>query len=140
MIYPAVAKLFPPAIAVRLARYAARLQEIARQEDLELLEINPLALAQDDSLVVCDAKLVRDERAAFRHDADEFPTSRMLREQAMTPLERSARQLGFQLTDLAPRASWIICAEHPTKQWSNGCKSPDCSLHDPTSRGSSFRP
>ena len=68
--------------------------ECARQEDLELLEITPLALTQDGSLVVCDAKLIRDDSAAFRHDADEFPTSRMLGERAMTPLERSARQLG----------------------------------------------
>jgi len=51
-------------------------------------------LTQDGSLVVCDAKLIRDDSAAFRHDADEFPTSRMLAERAMTPLERSARQLG----------------------------------------------
>jgi succinyl-CoA synthetase beta subunit len=101
MIYPAVARLFPAEIAVRLARYAARLPEIARQEDLELLEINPLALTRDGSLVACDAKLIRDDSAAFRHDADEFPTSRMLGERAMTPLERSARELGFQLVETA---------------------------------------
>jgi succinyl-CoA synthetase beta subunit len=54
-IYPAIAKLFPPELAVRLARYAARLADIAWQEDLELLEINPLALTEDGRLVVCDA-------------------------------------------------------------------------------------
>ena len=101
MIYPAVARLFPTEIAVRLARYAARLPEIARQEDLELLEINPLALTQDGGFIVCDAKLVRDDSAAFRHDADEFPTSRMLGERAMTPLEHSARDLGFRLVEMA---------------------------------------
>ena len=101
IIYPAVAGTFPPEIAVRLARYASRLPEIARQEDLELLEINPLALTQDGSFVACDAKLIRDDSAAFRHDADEFPTSRMLGERAMTPLERSARELGFQLVEIA---------------------------------------
>ncbi len=99
MIYPAIAKLFPRELAVRLARYAARLPEIARQEDLELLEINPLALTEDDRLVACDARLIRDEAAAFRHDADEFPTSRMLAERIMTPLERSARERGFQLVE-----------------------------------------
>jgi succinyl-CoA synthetase beta subunit len=98
-LYPAIAKLFPPEIAVRLARYAARFPDIVRQEDLELLEINPLALADDGRLVVCDAKLIRDDSAAFRHDADEFPTSRMLGERTMTPLERSARELGFQLVE-----------------------------------------
>jgi succinyl-CoA synthetase beta subunit len=98
-VYPAIAKLFPPEIAVRLARYAARLPDIARQEDLELLEINPLVLTEDGRLVVCDAKLIRDDSAAFRHDADEFPTSRMLGERIRTPLERSARELGFQLVE-----------------------------------------
>ena len=98
-IYPAIGKLFPPEIATRLARYAARLPDIARQEDLELLEINPLVLTQDGRLVVCDAKLIRDDSAAFRHDADEFPTSRMLGERIRTPLERSARELGFQLIE-----------------------------------------
>jgi succinyl-CoA synthetase beta subunit len=66
---------------------------------LELLEINPLALTEDGHLVACDAKLIRDDSAAFRHDPDEFPTSRMLGERAMTPLERSARELGFQLVE-----------------------------------------
>jgi succinyl-CoA synthetase beta subunit len=99
MIYPAIAKFYPRELAVRLARYAARLPEIARQEDLELLEINPLALTEDGSLVVCDAKLIRDDSAAFRHDADEFQTSRMLGERIMTPLEHSACELGFQLVE-----------------------------------------
>jgi len=98
-IFPAIAKLFPRQIAARLARYAARLPEIARQEDLQLLEINPLALTADGSFIACDAKLVRDEAADFRHDPDEFPTSRTLAERAMTPLERSAHDLGFQLVE-----------------------------------------
>jgi len=98
-IFLAIAKLFPPELAARLARYAARLPHIARQEDLELLEINPLALTEDGSLVACDAKAVRDEAAGFRHDPDEFPISRMLAERAMTMLERSARALGFQLVE-----------------------------------------
>jgi succinyl-CoA synthetase beta subunit len=98
-IYPAIAKLFPRELAARLSRYAARLPEIARQEDLELLEINPLALTEGGNLVACDAKIIRDEAADFRHDPDEFPTSRKLAERAMTALERSARDLGFQLVE-----------------------------------------
>jgi len=99
MIFPAIAKLFPRELAARLARYAARLPDIARQEDLELLEINPLALSEDGRLIACDAKIVRDEAAGFRHDADEFAISRTLAERAMTALERSARDLGFQLVE-----------------------------------------
>jgi succinyl-CoA synthetase beta subunit len=98
-IYAAIAKLFPADLAARLARYAARLPEIARQEDLELLEINPLALTADGNLVACDAKIVRDDSADFRHETAEFPISRALAERARTPLERSARDLGFQLIE-----------------------------------------
>src|ERR1700689_4825503 len=86
--------LFPVDLAARLARYAARLPDIARQEDLELLEINPLALTDDGNLIACDAKIIRDEAADFRHDPDEFPTSRRLAERALTTPERSARDLG----------------------------------------------
>ena len=98
-IFPAVVNLFPRELAAPVARYASRLPEIARQEDLELLEINPLALTQAGSLVACDAKIVRDDSADFRHDPDEFPTSRMLAARALTALERSARELGFQLIE-----------------------------------------
>ncbi len=100
-IFAAIARFFPRELAARLSRYAARLPDIARQEDLELLEINPLALTEDGALIACDAKLVRDDAAAFRHEASEFPTSRMLAERAMTALERAARELGFQLVETA---------------------------------------
>jgi succinyl-CoA synthetase beta subunit len=99
-LYPALVKLFAPDIAARLARYAARLPEIARYEDLELLEINPLVLTPDGRFVACDAKIIRDDSAAFRHDPEAFPVSRALAERAMTPLERSARELGFQLVEI----------------------------------------
>src|SRR5262245_62400619 len=99
-LYPDLARLFPRDVAARLARYAARLPQIARREDLELLEINPLALTADGRLVACDAKIVRDDSAAFRHDPDEFPLSRALAERALTELERSARDLGFHLVEI----------------------------------------
>jgi succinyl-CoA synthetase beta subunit len=98
-IFPEIARLFPRELAARLSRYAVRLPGIARQEDLELLEINPLALTEDGNLIACDAKIIRDDAADFRHDAAEFPTSRMLAERALTALERSARDLGFQLVE-----------------------------------------
>ena len=98
-IYTAIANQFPPDLAARLARYAARLPEIARAEDLELLEINPLALTADGRLIACDAKIVGDDSASFRHDPEEFPISRALAERSLTPLERSARDLGFQLVE-----------------------------------------
>jgi succinyl-CoA synthetase beta subunit len=98
-IFAAAAKLFPRDLAARLARYAARLPNIVRQEDLQLLEINPLALTNDGRLVACDAKIIRDEAADFRHDPAEFALSRTLAERAMTGQERAARDLGFQLVE-----------------------------------------
>jgi succinyl-CoA synthetase beta subunit len=98
-IFPALARLFPRDLAARLARYVMRLADIARREDLELLEINPLALTEHGSLIACDAKLIRDDAAGFRHDAHDFAVSRGLAERAMTALERSARELGFQLVE-----------------------------------------
>jgi len=98
-IFRAIAKSFPSEVAARVARYAARLPEIARQEDLELLEINPLALTEDGRLIACDAKIVRDDSADFRHAADEFAISRRLAERALTGFERAARDLGFQLVE-----------------------------------------
>jgi succinyl-CoA synthetase beta subunit len=100
MLFPELRKLFAPDLAARLARYAARLPEIARCEDLELLEINPLVVTPDGRLVACDAKLIRDDNAVFRHDRDEFPLSRALADDAMTPLERQARELGFHLVEM----------------------------------------
>jgi succinyl-CoA synthetase beta subunit len=99
-IYPEFAKLFPHDLAARLARYAARLPDIVRQEDLELLEINPLVLTTDGKLIACDAKIVRDDSADFRHDAEEFATSRKLAERSLTALERNARELGFQFVEI----------------------------------------
>jgi succinyl-CoA synthetase beta subunit len=98
--FPALAKLFPADLAARIARFAARLPEIAQREDLELLEINPLAVTAKGSLIACDAKIIRDDNAGFRHDARDFPTSRALEERAMTPLERRARDLGFHLVEM----------------------------------------
>jgi succinyl-CoA synthetase beta subunit len=98
-IFAAAGKLFPRELAARLSRYAARLLKIARQEDLQLLEINPLALTKDGRLVACDAKIIRDEAAGFRHDPDDFALSRMLGDRAMTAPERAARDLGFQLVE-----------------------------------------
>ena len=99
-LYPALAKLFPADLAARLARYCARLPAIARDEDLELLEINPLVLTPDGRLIACDAKIIRDDSAGFRHDPADFPISRALADRGMTALEREARELGFHLVEI----------------------------------------
>ncbi|HEX4411153.1 MAG TPA: ATP-grasp domain-containing protein [Xanthobacteraceae bacterium] len=99
VIFAAIVPLFPRDLAARIARYVTRLPDIARQEDLELLEINPLALTEDGRLIACDAKIVRDDSADFRHDPDAFAISRKLAERALSGLELAARDLGFQLVE-----------------------------------------
>lgn len=91
---------FPPDLAARLARLVVRLGRVMVAEDLESLEINPLARLADGSLVACDCKAVRDEAAAFRHDAEATTLSAALEEAAMTPLERRAKAEGFQMVEI----------------------------------------
>ena len=43
----------------------------------------------DGRLIACDAKIIRDDSADFRHEPSEFALSRTLAERAMTALERS---------------------------------------------------
>ncbi|MCC6777367.1 MAG: hypothetical protein IT537_12165 [Hyphomicrobiales bacterium] len=99
-LYPALSQLFPRDLAARLARFAVRLPEIAVQEDLELIEINPLVVTPKGQLIACDAKVIIDDSAVFRHDPADFPLSRALEERALTPLEREARDSGFQLVEM----------------------------------------
>jgi succinyl-CoA synthetase beta subunit len=80
--------LQPPAAAVAHLREAvAGLYAALLNEDAELLEINPLALLNDNTIVAADAKCVLDEDAAYRHAAREHRFDG-------TPFEIAARQLG----------------------------------------------
>lgn len=97
-IHAALRPGLPPELAPRLARLALRLARVLAAEDLDLLEINPLAVLEDGRLMACDAKLVRDDAAFFRHQAPAL--SAALEDAALTPLERRARDQGFQLVEL----------------------------------------
>jgi succinyl-CoA synthetase beta subunit len=98
-IFAAIRDSLPPQLAARVARLAARLARIARDEDLSLLEINPLAVTRA-GLLACDAKLIRDDVAFFRHDATTAAASAALEDAALTPVERGARQAGFSLVEM----------------------------------------
>jgi succinyl-CoA synthetase beta subunit len=91
---------FAPDLAARLARLALRLARVMVAEDLESLEINPLARLADGALLACDCKAVRDEAAGFRHDPAGTALSAALESAAMTALERRARDDGFQLVEI----------------------------------------
>lgn len=91
---------FAPDLAARLARLVVRLARVMVAEDLESLEINPLARLADGSLVACDCKAVRDDAAGFRHDAASTALGAALEEAALTKLERRARDQGFQMVEI----------------------------------------
>ncbi len=97
-VHAALRAGFPGDLAARLARLAVRLARVMVAEDLELLEVNPLGLLEDGRLVACDAKLVRDDAAAFRQAAPALSAG--LEATALTPLEHRARTMGFQLVEL----------------------------------------
>ena len=98
-IYMAIREALPAQLAARIARLAARLAGVARDEDLSLLEINPLAVS-GGRLVACDAKLIRDDVAAGRHDAGCTAMSAAMEQAALSPLERRARARGFALVEM----------------------------------------
>ena len=70
-----------------------KLERLAREEECELAEINPLAVRDDGSLVALDSKVVLDDNALFRHP--EF--SQLLPED---PLEGEAAKRGFAFVRL----------------------------------------
>ena len=55
-----------PALREKVVALGRRLVELASARDCVTVEINPLALLADGTLVAADAKVVRDEYAAFR--------------------------------------------------------------------------
>jgi len=54
------------AVRERVVSIAARLVALAGRRECTTIEINPLAILGDNSLVAADAKVVRDDHAAFR--------------------------------------------------------------------------
>lgn len=84
----------PGAAAEALTDVAARLYRLFREEDAELVEINPLVLTEDGGLVAGDAKLVLEDNALYRHPEYEDV------EQDLTPLEAEAQARGIAFIQL----------------------------------------
>jgi succinyl-CoA synthetase beta subunit len=77
-----------------LADIASALYRLFEGEDAELVEINPLVVTNDGSLVAGDAKLVLEDNALYRHP--EYADV----EQGLTPLEKEARERGIAFVQL----------------------------------------
>lgn len=80
--------------AQTLADIASALFRLFEAEDAELVEINPLVVTPEGSLVAGDAKLVLEDNALFRHPEYEDV------EQEFTTLEMEARARGIAFVQL----------------------------------------
>ena len=70
-----------------------KLSKLTVEKEAELVEINPLAIMQDDSLMALDGKFVTDDNSNFRHpEMDKY--------QEKTEIEERAEKSGFSLVEL----------------------------------------
>lgn len=83
-----------------LTRLAVALHRCFVSEDLEMLEINPLALTAQGRLVPLDAKIVLDDSAMWRHRDRRTSMSAELEAAERTPLEREAAEAGFTFVEM----------------------------------------
>lgn len=80
-----------PAARKPTAALLTKLYEVFIGSDASLVEVNPLILTGDGSVVALDAKVSLDDSASFRHP--EFESMREVT--ATDPLERRAKEAGF---------------------------------------------
>ncbi|MGQ9587032.1 MAG: ADP-forming succinate--CoA ligase subunit beta [Thermoplasmata archaeon] len=79
---------------LQIASICQSLYDLALREDAELVEINPLVVTRDGSVIAGDAKINIDSDALFRHP--EY--SRL--EEDLTPLEKKAKELDIAFVQL----------------------------------------
>ncbi|TRW94583.1 hypothetical protein FNJ84_18995 [Paracoccus sp. M683] len=92
-----IAAQAPPATIPRLAQLGADLQRMFRNEDMTMIEINPLAVTPQGRLVALDCKASVDDSAAYRHRDRVFALSRRLAAHGRSTAEREAQDGGYTL-------------------------------------------
>ena len=86
----------PGSTADRIAEVITRLWEVFTAEDATLVEVNPLVLTTDGSILALDGKVTLDDNAAFRH-----PGHAALKDTAdVDPLEARAKEVGLNYVRL----------------------------------------
>lgn len=84
----------PKEQATQVMGIVSKIYELAESEDAELVEINPLVITKDGTVVAGDAKITIDSDAMFRHkEYDEL-------EEDLTPLEAKAKKLDIAFVQL----------------------------------------
>lgn len=89
-----------PANLGAVARFAAALFQVFRDEDAALLEINPVVVTKKGQVVAVDAKLTFDENATKRHGEWRQMISASLRSGEKTELEVVAAAADFTFVEL----------------------------------------
>ncbi|HLV57574.1 MAG TPA: ADP-forming succinate--CoA ligase subunit beta [Natronosporangium sp.] len=95
---------FPERVAGQVADVAQRLWRTFVAEDATLVEVNPLALTRDGTLLCLDAKVTLDDNARFRHPDHEELVDRS----AVDPLEQRAREKDLNYVKLENGSVGII--------------------------------
>ena len=70
-----------------------KLSKLTIEKEAELVEINPLAIMQDDTIMALDGKFVTDDNSNFRHPELE-------NDQEKSAIEEQAEKSGFSLVEL----------------------------------------
>ena len=73
--------------------FLQKLSKITIEKEVELAEINPVAVLEDGSLLALDGKVITDDNSNFRHPE-------LLKYQEQTDLEERAEKSGFSLVEL----------------------------------------
>ena len=79
--------------AEELAGILQKLSRLVIEKEAELVEINPLAILADGSLLALDGKVITDDNSNFRHDE-------MTKYIKRSELEEKAEKSGFSLVEL----------------------------------------
>ena len=70
-----------------------KLSKLVREKEVELAEINPAGILNDDSLIALDSKIIIDDNAMFRHPE-------LKKYEHISELEAQAKKNGFSLVEL----------------------------------------
>ena len=92
----ATAGHFPPELVEKVAPVIVKLYDVYKGEDATLVEVNPLVLTEEGTIVALDGKVSIDENADFRH-----PKHAELEDAAAAdPLEAKAKAAGLNYVKL----------------------------------------
>ena len=76
-----------------LVEILQKLSKLTIEKETELVEINPLAVLDDDSLMALDGKVITDDNSNFRHEE-------LQKYQERSEIEKRAEKSGFSLVEL----------------------------------------